>query len=146
MLKRWSFGAVSNALVSVDTFFTLRYVYVIMFFLTLVPFEQSNCIDWINAYYTRSFDQNIVYSGTCFMRSDGKKSEQYRNGRRDVTKSHVIALAGKKLLIFFDNWELFWTLWHCRINTIYVHLGDNSISRFVCTTSRHQKKMYFGCL
>ena len=98
MLKRWSFGAVSNALVSVDTFFTLRYVYVIMFFLTLVPFEQSNCIDWINAYYTRSFDQNIVYSGTCFMRSDGKKSEQYRNGHRDVTKSHVIALAGKKLL------------------------------------------------
>jgi len=27
-----------------------------------------------------------------------------------------------------------------------VHLGDKSISRFVYTTSRHQKRMYFGCL
>ena len=26
------------------------------------------------------------------------------------------------------------------------HLGDKSISRFVYTTSRHQKRMYFGCL
>jgi hypothetical protein len=28
----------------------------------------------------------------------------------------------------------------------YIHLGDKSISRFVYTTSRHQKRMYFGCL
>jgi len=27
-----------------------------------------------------------------------------------------------------------------------IHLGDKSISRFVYTTSRHQKRMYFGCL
>jgi hypothetical protein len=27
-----------------------------------------------------------------------------------------------------------------------VHLGDKSISRLVYTTSRHQKRMYFGCL
>ena len=103
----------------------------ILFYPALILFEQSNCIDWINVCYVRSLTK-IQFSWYLIHVKQWKEKVtvqvwmSQRTPLKTIRVKVVSALfrhvQNKRYFSSFETtWQLFWELWYCSKNPIYVH-------------------------